>query len=253
MIGNKNIIIQARDLKLLRTTALLRFIDRQQATIIGGFSSVPRVNATMLRLLKAKLLQRFFLGVGVGTRKSIYSISKKGAALVGMPYRRLRRESNGLYSGDLFLEHQLLLNDIYLAIHRPELAALVQNWRTFDRPLPHSSVIPDAYFEIIRDQIIKPVFLEVDKATESKTIWKKKTAGYLSFALSGAFEKTFGHSQFRVAVITTQQQALKRIQSAISEQTSKVFWLTTFSAIKTAGFFSAIWQRPSGEDKYPFF
>jgi hypothetical protein len=119
MTGSNNIIIQPRDLKLLRTTALLRAIDREQARAIGGFRSTTRVNATMLRLVKAGLLNRFFLGVGPGTQKSIYTISRKGAALSGAAYRRFRRKNNGLYSGDIFLEHQLLLNEIYISLCKP--------------------------------------------------------------------------------------------------------------------------------------
>jgi hypothetical protein len=253
MTGSKNIIIQPRDLSLFRTLALLRAIDREQAKRIGGFTSITRVNARLLGLVKAKVLYRFFLGTGPGTQKAIYILTPKGAALAGVQYKRFRRKHSSLYSGDLFLEHQLLLNEIYLSLHKDEHLVRVQNWKTFEKPLPDSSIIPDAYFELATADAIKPVFLEVDKSTESKTIWKKKAAGYLSFALSGAFEKQFSHSQFRVLVITTTHQQLRRIQSAISEQTSKVFWLTTFDDIKSLGFFSAIWQRPKGEESIPFF
>src|SRR5215471_13437206 len=55
MTGSNNIIVQPRDLKLLRTTALLRAIDREQARTIGTFTSTTRVNATMLRLVRAGL------------------------------------------------------------------------------------------------------------------------------------------------------------------------------------------------------
>lgn len=253
MTGTNRVIIQPRDLEILRTTALLRAVDREQARAIGGFTSITRVNATMLRLVKAGLLNRFFLGVGLGTQKSIYTISRKGAAVAHVSYRRLRRKSNGLYSGDIFLEHQLLLNDIFLSLQKNGASVTVQNWKTFEQPLPSSAIIPDAYFELSKGELTRAVFLEVDKATEPKKTWKKKAAGYLSFALSDAFHKTFGHSQFRVAVITTTEPQLRRIQSAISGQTSKVFWLTTFSEVKASGFLSAIWRRPSGGEKYPFF
>jgi Replication-relaxation len=253
MTGNSNIIIQRRDLKILRTVSLLRAVDRTQAMVIGSFGSISRVNATMLRLVKAGLLNRFFLGVGPGTRKAIYTVSSKGAAVAGIEYRRFRRRSDSLYSGDLFLEHQLLLNDIYFSLYKNGDPGTIQNWKTFEKSLPGSSVIPDAYFEILIADTIKPVFLEVDKGTESKKIWKKKTAGYLSFALSGSFEKAFHQTQFRVAVVTTGQSQLRRIQSVLSEQTDKVFWLTTFSDIKSLGFFSAIWLRPKATERIPFF
>jgi hypothetical protein len=253
MNGNNHIIVQGRDIKILRAVSLLRAVDRMQAMKIGGFGSVCRVNATMLRLVRAGLLNRFFLGVGLGSKKAIYVLSQKGAAVAGVEYRRFRRKQDALYSGDLFLEHQLLLNDIYLSLHGNDSPITIQNWKTFEKPLPNSSVIPDAYFELIATDSIKPVFLEVDKSTESKKIWKKKAASYLSFALSESFEKHFGHGQFRVAVVTTGQVQLKRIWTAVSEQTSKVFWLTTFDDIKRSGFFSAIWLRPKAEQKVSFF
>lgn len=249
MSGNSNIIIQPRDLQLIRITAELRAVDRHQAMTIGGFKSVTRANTRLLALVRAKLLNRFFIGVGPGTQKAIYTVSQKGAAVASVPYRRFRRKNDALYSGDLFLEHQLLMNEIYLLLTKTGSPASVQNWKTFEKPLSGGSVRPDAYFEIVITNAVRFVFLEVDKSTESKKTWRKKTASYLSFALSGAFEKQFNRSQFRVLVITTTQQQLRRIQSAVSEQTSKVFWLTTFSDIKTLGFFSAIWQRPNSQEK----
>jgi hypothetical protein len=251
MIGNKRVIIQPRDIHILQKVALLRAIDRGHATAIGKFKSVTRVNATLNRLVRAKLLNRFFLGVGPGTQKAIYTVTPRGAAVAQVPYRRFRKRSSLLYSGDLFLEHQLLLSTIYVCLQYSGGPARVQNWQTFSEPIAGSAVIPDAYFELANGESIRPVFLEVDKSTESKKIWKKKTTGYLSLALSGAFQKRFGHSQFRVLVVTTTESQLKRIQRTVVAQTSKVFWLTTFSEIKRAGLFSAIWLRPEGQEKLP--
>lgn len=253
MTGSKNIIIQPRDLRLVRTIALLRAIDRVQAAQIGEFKSVTRVNTALLRLVKAGLLNRFFMGVGPGTQKAIYTVSAKGAAVASVPYRRFRRRNNALYSGDLFLEHQLLLNNIYLFLQKLQPGVLVQNWKTFEKPLPQSSVIPDAYCELIFNNLVKPVFFEVDKNTESRKTWKKKTAAYLSFALTGLFEEKFHQQQFRTAVVTVNEQQLRRIQTAISGQTSKVFWLATFDDIKNEGFLAAIWRRPNSSERFPFF
>jgi hypothetical protein len=248
MLGNRNVILQPRDLHLLRTASLLRAIDRKQATIIGNFGSVTRVNATLLRLVTAKFLNRFFLGVGPGTQKAIYTITPKGAAVAEVPYRRLRRKGGALYSGDLFLEHQLLLNDLYLALISGNQGT-ARSWETFEQPLPQSPVIPDAYFELVNGDSIKPVFLEVDRGTEPKKIWKKKVAGYLSFALSGAFERNFKQAQFRVLIITTTEQKLKAIREVVASQTTKIFWLTTFSDINREGIFAPIWLRPIGVER----
>jgi Replication-relaxation len=226
MLGNKNVILQPRDLHLLRTISLLRAIDRNQAMAIGSFHSVSRVNATLLRLVKAKFLNRFFLGVGPGTQKAIYTVAPKGANVAEIPYRRFRRRNDALYSGDLFLEHQLLISDIYVAANL-QRGTVAQNWRTFERPLPETPIIPDAYFELIGSDSIKPVFLEVDRGTEPKKIWEKKVAGYLSFARSGQFER-----------------------QTIAAQTSKIFWLTTFNDIKRDGLFGPIWLRPIEPERH---
>lgn len=247
MPGNRNVILQPRDVHLLKTVSLLRAIDRKQATAIGNFGSVTRVNATLLRLVKAGFLNRFFLGVGAGTQKAIYTATQKGAAIAETPYRRFRRRNGDLYSGDLFLEHQLLLNDIYIALHAGPQP--VRNWTTFEKPLPQSSIIPDAYFELADGNSIKSVFLEVDKGTEPKKIWKKKVAGYIAFALSGSFMQHFGQQQFRVLVITVGEQKLNAIRQVIAAQTTKIFWLTTFYDINRDGLFAPIWLRPMGEQR----
>lgn len=248
MSGNRKVILQPRDLHLLKTVSLLRTVDRKQATAIGNFGSVTRVNATLLRLVKAGFLNRFFLGIGAGTQKAIYTATQKGATVAEATYRRFRRRNGGLYSGDLFLEHQLLLNDIYIMLHAGSQVR-VCNWRTFEKPLPQSPIIPDAYFELTSDGSIKPAFLEVDKGTEPKKIWKKKVAGYISFALSGSFQQHFQQQQFRVLVITTTEQKLKAICAVVASQTTKIFWLTTFSDIKREGLFAPIWLRPMGEQR----
>ena len=66
MIGNNHLILQPRDLHLLREVAEMRVLDREQAKIVAGFGSTTRANTRLLALVRAGLLRRFFLGTGGG-------------------------------------------------------------------------------------------------------------------------------------------------------------------------------------------
>src|SRR5579872_4159495 len=89
--SNRNVVIlQERDVRLLRELAVMRVIDREQAKVVAGFGSTTRANARLLALTSAGLLRRVFLGTTASGRKALYSSSKRGAQLVEVPYRGLR-------------------------------------------------------------------------------------------------------------------------------------------------------------------
>jgi hypothetical protein len=71
---NKNrrgLIVQPRDLELLRELSVMRVADREQVKIAAGFGSTTRVNTRLLALTRAGLLRRFFLGSGGDGRRSM--------------------------------------------------------------------------------------------------------------------------------------------------------------------------------------
>jgi Replication-relaxation len=115
MTGNKRrgLVIQERDKQLLRELAVMRVIDRDQARVVAGFSSVTRVNTRLLRLTQAGLLRRFYLGTTAGGRKALYTISAKGAQLVNVPLRGPQRRKDQALAADYFIEHQLTVNELY--------------------------------------------------------------------------------------------------------------------------------------------
>jgi hypothetical protein len=94
MAGNKGMVIQERDLRLLRELGVMRVVDREQAAIVAGFASTTRVNARLLALTRSGLLRRFFLGTTAGGTKALYALSAKGAQLVGVPLRGPQRRKD---------------------------------------------------------------------------------------------------------------------------------------------------------------
>ena len=115
--SNRNVVIlQERDVRLLRELAVMRVIDREQAKVVAGFGSTTRANARLLALTRARFLHRFFWGTVGGARRSLYSLSAHGAAQAGVPYRRPRRGQGEVLATDSFSAHQLEVNEMYCTL-----------------------------------------------------------------------------------------------------------------------------------------
>lgn len=247
--NNHNYILQNRDRLLLRIIGLLRFVDREQAKLALGFGSTTRINTRLRALVWLGLLKQFFVATSVGTRKAIYALTRRGAAVAGVQFRRVRFLKGRLIGSDLFIEHQLQLNSIYLSLTRPPAGVEMNNWKTFDDPLsPAINLKPDAYCEL-RSDAVRPVFVEVDMGTEARRIWQRKINEYLKLAVTEDFQRLFQQRQFRVLIITTSERRLQAILATVAKQTDKIFFGTTFNAINRESFWGCIWLRPGKPEK----
>jgi hypothetical protein len=255
-VGKRGLIVQPRDLALLRELSLMRVADREQARIVGGFGSTTRVNTRLLALTRAGLLRRFFLGWG-GGRKALYALSIKGAQLAGVPCRGPRRRNDELLVADHFVQHQLSINQVYCTLKfGSESGTQVRfhRWVYFHEPLASGlSLIPDGFFEFSTPTGIVGSFLEVDLGQEPLSIWKEKTRNYLQLALSGEFQKQFGKDRFRVIVLANSDRRLHSIRKTVAAITEKIFWFATLDEIAGDKFFDPIWLRPVGDNHQPFF
>lgn len=241
-------VIQDRDRHLLKELAVMRILDREQAKRIAGFGSTTRANARLLALTRAGLLRRFFLGTTAAGQKALYSLSRQGAALVGVPERGLRRKQDAIVAADFFVQHQLSVNEIYCAVkyEAPQNITLIR-WVAFQESIkPNLRVIPDGYFELQNGEIPLSAFVEVDRGTESLRIWTEKVRNYLQLALSGEYEKRFQQARFRVLVIANSDRRLETIRKTVESITEKIFWFATLTEIQEKGFFQVLWTRPKG-------
>jgi hypothetical protein len=247
-------VVQERDRHLLRELDILRVIDREQAQIVMGFRSIRRANRRLLALTQSGMLRRIFVANEAVGQKALYTVSPKGAALVGtrlagLPMRQSR------FGASPFLLHRLAINEIYLSVKyrtlpRPDMR--LARWISFREPLSQAiPLTPDGYFEIVEGGGSRAMFLEADLGTEAIPVWQKKTQFYLQMALSGAFTQMFRQPQFRVLVIATTEPRLRNIRTAIAKSTDKIFWFSTFEQIKQRGLWSPVWLRPTGEQSLP--
>lgn len=254
MHGNNRMLIQPRDLTILRELAVMRVADREQLKVACGFGSVTRVNTRMLALTRAGLVRRFFLGQGAG-RRALYALSEKGARLIDVPLRGPRRRQNETLVADYFVGHQLEVNAIYCALKFGKMPApnvSFGRWLAFHETVsPSLRLIPDGYVELKTPASVIAAFLEVDLGHESLAVWKEKTRQYVQLAVTGEFAQRFGQSRFRVLVLTNSARRLRSIRGTIAAMTEKIFWFATLEAVRR-DFFAPVWLRPVGDHPQPF-
>lgn len=258
MNGNKArpMVVQQRDLKFFRILGLeARLVDREQFMKFAGFKSRTRANVRLLKLASNGFLRRYFLGTFKGGSKALYTLSPKGALAAEVENRPVIRPKEMLLVGDPFVNHQLAINDVHIAGRFVSFETSTSvRFRSFSEPLTKAiPLIPDGYFEFETPLGVRAAFLEVDCGTETLKAWAKKTSLYLQLAISGTFKKLFKQEQFRVLVVISSERRLQTIRRTIAKQTQKIFWLSTLEQIKREGFWSAVWLRPTGDQKLPFF
>jgi hypothetical protein len=251
MGGNDRIILQERDLHLLRELSVMRVIDREQAKIVAGFGSTSRANARLLALARAGMLRRFFLGSG-GGRKALYALSREGAQAAQVPFRGPRRPHDAYLVADYFVGHQLAVNAIYCSMKYGVILVpqvTFHRWQSFYEPVvPGILLIPDGYVEFMTPGETTACFLEVDLGHESQTIWRRKAEHYVELALSGKYREHFGHERFRVLVLANSERRLHSIRKTVRAITQKIFWFATLASVRN-DFFAPVWFRP--EDSQP--
>lgn len=253
MAGTNRMIVQPRDREFLKELSIVRVVDGVQAKIIAGFGSLSRTNKRLLKLTRAGLLHRFFLGSG-GGRKALYSLSEKGAHFAGVPFRGLRRPKDAVIVADFFVEHQLAVNAVYCSVKFQKIpieSVHFHRWLGFSEPVsPEIRLMPDGYLELVTPAGIVAVFLEIDLGNESLAIWREKVRKYLQLAMTGAYRRIFGHDRFRVLVIVNSARRMDSLRKAVAAVTEKVFRFAKLEETREK-FFGRVWRKPMGDAPEP--
>jgi hypothetical protein len=147
------------------------------------------------------------------------------------------------------------VNDLYCTVKYepiPVQGTRFIRWLAFHEPLETGlALIPDGYFEVATRARVLAAFVEVDLGHESRTVWRAKVQGYLRHAVSGSFRARFGQDQFRTLVVADSDRRILSLRAATADITQKIFWFTTFDAVRREGFWSPIWQRPKDDARLP--
>lgn len=255
MTGNSNpirVITTKRDLDFLSQLAEAKIVDREQYQIVAGIRRINRANDRLLRLHNAGLIRRHFLGTVAGGRKAVYSLSRKGAKLIGGEHLwRFQRPEDELLIGDVFTARQSAVNWVWIgAKHRCPMGTEFLRWINFQEPLTSSlPLIPDGYFETRKKNETRSHFVEVDLGTESSKAWERKTELYLKLATSGEFARLFYQDRFRILVTAPSLRRIQKIRAVVRKQTQKIFFFLDNKTIYRDGIFTPQWLRPEGEER----
>jgi hypothetical protein len=251
----RGLVVQGRDNHLFLEIFEMGVVDREQAKCVGGFGSTTRVNARLLALTREGLLRRFYLGTDGSGQKALYSLSLKGANLVQVPYRGLRRGRDETLVADFAVMHQLRINGLYCLLKYrpiPVEGANFLRWESFHQPIDTGkALIPDGYVEIAVGSTVIAAFLEVDLGHEGRTVWQRKVENYREYAASGEFTKRFARPQFRTLVVTGSEKRMNSLRDATAKITEKIFWFTTYHSVANDGLWSPIWRRVTGDTRQP--
>jgi len=242
----KGMVLTGRDREVVAAVADFQVLTRLQFIRLGYFGSKTRANARLASLVRFGYLSRQSLPALAGTTQALYFVGPRAASLLDKPAELVRQQRTRLKRvAELFLEHQLRLNDVRLAFAtRSELKT--ESWLT-DTTLRERQLglIPDAYVEYICAGKSFSAFVELDRGTETLARWQGKTKAYLQVALSGRYQAAFGRRYFRVLVVALTAARLEHLRQEIGKQTNKIFWLTTLDRLVENGPVAAIWWRLS--------
>lgn len=245
-------VLTSRDLDVLRTLVVARVLDGEQIQLIARFSSVRRTNRRLLKLVRAGVLRRWFVGTASGGQKAIYGLSPAGARLLEEPAHGLITwKQDALIKTSQFLTHQQAINRVFIRARYQPLpgGCSCTKWQTFRKQIsPSIPLAPDGYFEIVQGGVVHSMFLEVDLGTESSAVWKRKVDLYLKLALSKEFEHMFDKTRLRVLIVVSSDRRMNALRRVITQRTDKLFWFTSEDRMELEGLCGPIWMRPKGNE-----
>jgi hypothetical protein len=245
-------MLTERDRRIVEAIAEFGIVTRDQIAKHLKFGSVTRANTVLLRLARNRYLSRRLQPTLRGTRRLTYFVGPVGDELLGLSSEDGPRRRRWAYLSDLFIEHQLAVNDLRLVFeHRVYPGYEFLRWMSERELAPMNlRVVPDAYCEYRLDGRSYAIFIEVDRGTESHSRWTQKVNAYLGLAFGGTFEERFGRRFFRVLVTTPSQRRLAGVAREIAKRTDQIFWLAEHDDLVGNGPFGVSWRRPAGSDLY---
>jgi hypothetical protein len=263
-----------RDRAIIRAVNDCRALTQEQIQALF-FQSRSTAQFRLQRLYQHEFLERQFLSVvsgGPASSPAIYTLGKRGVKVLvdTFDYDRSHiRLPKGNFSWQ-FIEHQLAINDVRIAV---TLAAAANGWtleewqdETGFRAHPDyvtltdkrgkarkKPVLPDAYFCLATPNGRSRFFLEVDKGTEELAKFRPQIRVYQAYTVSGQYQERYQAKSLRVLIVTTSPRRLANLKLATEQAGGdRKYWLTTFDRITADTVLTApIWQTLEGETELP--
>jgi hypothetical protein len=257
--------IGAIDLQILNDLAAYRFLDTKQILNLHPDYTARTVRSRLQLLFHSGYVERPIGQVSYYEHPHlIYSLAKKGAALVSQNKELPLPVNKPKEMGISFMRHSLMISDFKLAL----TAALKNNsqfklaaWKELGaidavncegERLP---IAPDAFFTIESKDYLAHFFLEADRSTMTRERMLNKFKGYWNWRLEEGQKRKLGIANFRVLTVCLSEERVESLRQIAKKagggQTgSDMFW---FGCAKSYGLESPeniltpIWRSAKGE------
>jgi hypothetical protein len=265
--GTSPLVLQARDELIMAFIAEFSLLSRSQLQKLLDFPCTTRINIRLKKLYEHGFLSRRSLPTSLGKPQASYYLGHRGVINVcqntGIDPLRLEIERKHIQDQkDLFLNHQLFLNEMRIAFtlaiaEHPHMS--LERWikeRDCFIEFPmiqggHKTLRPDGCLCLTYLKKLYSFFIEVDCSTMSNNRLRAKANVYLDYARSGHSLQDFGFKYFRVLIITRTQERLKNLKITIEALTNRIFYFAVRDQILHESVLDRIWSRAGSQT--PFF
>lgn len=221
--------LSARRLELVQAVANVRLatggqLRRRFYAHVG--SSAPRLaRLDLAALADANILYRLerrIGGVRAGSTGFVYALGPVGRRLLDMADGDGIATGRSRYEPSLgFVEHALAVTEIWVSLYehlhggwtgehdvRTEFRVERSAWRTYvDQYAARTTLKPDAEVHLLRELFEDRWWLEVDRATERRSVIRRKLDAYVAYHRTGQEQATTGMFPITAWLTTTEARA----------------------------------------------
>jgi hypothetical protein len=264
-----NMRLTERDVDILKAVAEYRIL-RQDHIQQLFFGSKSTAQYRLSHLYQHGFLNRHFLPVYAGWSPTLYTLDKRGVALLkavcGIDRVNLWDSDNG----HEFLTHTLAIHDFRVAVTVAcrQAGYTLAQWigeaslkADYDRVTitdPNGkkqsvSLIPDSYFTIETPKGRASFFLEMDMGTMTLGRFQSKIRAYLAYLESKAYQQRYQTRSLRVLTVTTSSTRCANLKVATEQiHRERLFWFTHQALVIADEVLHApIWQLVGQEVQLP--
>lgn len=272
-----NIIIQKRDIEIIRLVWEYRFLSSEQIqALVEGSDQVKLRRLQKLYhhgYLDRPLSQIVFSNPLLGPKKMVYGLGDRGADLLAETYNmdrgKIKWNEKNKEVREQYIQHTLMVSEfracLTLALKNnpgTELRWLMGDNQEMrhevrfredgkEKRLP---IIPDGFFQIEDPGGKMYFFLEADRSTMTNARYYNKMRAYWLWWKQG-LSKELGIESYRVLTLTKTEQRkenLKRVTKKADDRQSgsSIFWFTTkedYHLGDPKTILGKIWQTPKDE------
>ena len=254
-----------RDVDILKAVAAYRVL-RQDHIQQLFFGSKSTAQYRLSHLYQHGFLARHFLPVYAGWSPTLYTLDKRGIAILKSECGIQRVILWDSENGHEFLSHTLSINDCRVAVTVAcrDSGYFLKHWSTeadlkadYDRVMitdlkgkkQSVSLIPDSYFTLETPKGKASFFLEIDMGTMTVGRFQNKIRAYMAYVQTGKYQERYGTKSLRVLCVTNSMVRAGHLKSAAEEvQGQRMFLFTSRDQLNSSTVFhTPIWQVAGSE------